>query len=212
MPSCGSCCGSPGEEEGVARSWLVNAAAVPSGRGAPRRAAAPTHGRRTGTRSRLALPPTPSSSPAPASTIRPTPRSPRPPTIGTTALRLPPALAAGRARGAVGGGASLERPLFRPACGLLQPRRSAPRAAEPAAAFTSQPPPTAPLGPPPPRCRKRLASATDTRRFQKSRRQRPTLPGRHRPSTIGAEGLNCWVRDGTRCFPLAKAAGNQGSG
>ena len=24
-------------------------------------------------------------------------------------------------------------------------------------------------------------------------------------STIGAEGLNCWVRDGTRCVPLARA-------
>ena len=35
------------------------------------------------------------------------------------------------------------------------------------------------------------------------KRRRPTLPGRCRPSTIGAEGLNCSVRNGKRCFPLA---------
>ena len=34
-------------------------------------------------------------------------------------------------------------------------------------------------------------------------RRRPTLPGGCPPSTIGAEGLNCSVRNGKRCFPLA---------
>ena len=38
-------------------------------------------------------------------------------------------------------------------------------------------------------------------------RRRPTLPGPCGPSTIGAEGLNCSVRNGKRCFPLAKATG-----
>jgi hypothetical protein len=38
-------------------------------------------------------------------------------------------------------------------------------------------------------------------------RRRPTLPGPLGPSTIGAEGLNCSVRNGKRCFPLAKATG-----
>src|SRR5438046_4816683 len=36
-----------------------------------------------------------------------------------------------------------------------------------------------------------------------SNRRRPTLPGPCRPSTIGAEGLNCSVRNGKRCIPLA---------
>ena len=39
-------------------------------------------------------------------------------------------------------------------------------------------------------------------------RRRPTLPGPCKPSTIGAEGLNCSVRNGKRCFPLAIATGN----
>jgi hypothetical protein len=34
-------------------------------------------------------------------------------------------------------------------------------------------------------------------------RRRPTLPGPEGPSTIGAGGLNCRVRDGTGCFPAA---------
>ena len=38
-------------------------------------------------------------------------------------------------------------------------------------------------------------------------RQRPTLPGRVQPSTIGAEGLNCCVRYGYRWFPFAIATG-----
>ncbi len=39
-------------------------------------------------------------------------------------------------------------------------------------------------------------------------RRRPTLPGPFGPSTIGAEGLNCSVRKGKRCFPLAIATGS----
>src|SRR5215213_7760152 len=34
-------------------------------------------------------------------------------------------------------------------------------------------------------------------------RRRPTLPGGCPPSTIGAEWLNCSVRNGKRCLPLA---------
>ena len=33
--------------------------------------------------------------------------------------------------------------------------------------------------------------------------QRPTLPHSHPCSTIGAEGLNCRVRNGNGCFPFA---------
>jgi hypothetical protein len=40
-------------------------------------------------------------------------------------------------------------------------------------------------------------------------RRRPTLPGPCEPSTIGAERLNCSVRNGKRCFPLAKATGKR---
>src|SRR5438270_357021 len=36
-----------------------------------------------------------------------------------------------------------------------------------------------------------------------SNRRRPTLLGSCEPSTIGAEGLNCSVRNGKRCIPLA---------
>ena len=36
-------------------------------------------------------------------------------------------------------------------------------------------------------------------------RQRPTLPGRIHPSTIGAAGLNFCVRNGNRCDPSAIA-------
>jgi hypothetical protein len=38
-------------------------------------------------------------------------------------------------------------------------------------------------------------------------RRRPTLPGPCGPSTIGAVGLNCSVRNGKRCFPYAIATG-----
>lgn len=39
-------------------------------------------------------------------------------------------------------------------------------------------------------------------------RQRPTLPGGLPPSTIGAGGLNCRVRNGNGCFSAAMATGN----
>jgi hypothetical protein len=42
----------------------------------------------------------------------------------------------------------------------------------------------------------------------KLKRRRPTLPGPCEPSTIGAERLNCSVRNGKRCFPLAIATAN----
>lgn len=42
---------------------------------------------------------------------------------------------------------------------------------------------------------------------EKSRR-RPTLPGGLPPSTIGAGGLNCRVRNGNGCIPAAMATGN----
>ena len=37
-------------------------------------------------------------------------------------------------------------------------------------------------------------------------RRRPTLPGGCPPSTIGAGGLNCSVRNGKRCTPAAITA------
>ena len=39
-------------------------------------------------------------------------------------------------------------------------------------------------------------------------RRRPTLPGGLPPSTIGAGGLNCRVRDGNGCDPTAMATEN----
>ena len=39
-------------------------------------------------------------------------------------------------------------------------------------------------------------------------RQRPTLPGTHVPSTIGAGGLNFRVRNGNGCDPTAITTGN----
>src|SRR5437588_543845 len=53
----------------------------------------------------------------------------------------------------------------------------------------------------------RCAAPTAHRDVKRNRR-RPTLPGPCEPSTIGAEGLNCSVRNGKRCFPLAIATGN----
>ena len=47
------------------------------------------------------------------------------------------------------------------------------------------------------------------RRPAMKNRRRPTLPGPLGPSTIGAEGLNFSVRNGKRCFPLAKATGKK---
>src|SRR6476660_2743995 len=51
--------------------------------------------------------------------------------------------------------------------------------------------------------RRRAAPKDDTCVLIK--RRRPTLPGPFGPSTIGAERLNCTVRNGKRCFPLAIA-------
>jgi hypothetical protein len=48
-------------------------------------------------------------------------------------------------------------------------------------------------------------------RHEKSRR-RPTLPGGLPPSTIGAGGLNCRVRNGNGCIPAAMATGNRALG
>jgi hypothetical protein len=42
---------------------------------------------------------------------------------------------------------------------------------------------------------------------RKKVRRRPTLPGGHPPSTIGADGLHCRVRNGNGCFPAAVATG-----
>src|SRR5215211_4264897 len=61
------------------------------------------------------------------------------------------------------------------------------------------------------RCRRRGPSTTTSRpggRLVKKNRRRPTLPGPCEPSTIGAVGLNCSVRNGKRCFPHAIATGN----
>ena len=44
--------------------------------------------------------------------------------------------------------------------------------------------------------------------LEKSRR-RPTLPGGYPPSTIGADGLNCRVRNGNGCLSAAMATGNR---
>ncbi len=45
-------------------------------------------------------------------------------------------------------------------------------------------------------------------RFSDKFWQRPTLPGRCPPSTIGAGGLNCRVREGNGCIPAAMATRN----
>ena len=62
--------------------------------------------------------------------------------------------------------------------------------------------------PPRPSAR-RQERAARRRPVCKKNRRRPTLPGPCEPSTIGAEGLNCSVRNGKRCFPLAKATGKR---
>ncbi len=75
---------------------------------------------------------------------------------------------------------------------------------------TSPPEPEHPAGhapPPTPHNDKRTARQRAIR-SQRNRR-RPTLPGPCGPSTIGAEGLNCSVRNGKRCFPLAIATGKR---
>src|SRR5262249_146280 len=98
--------------------------------------------------------------------------------------RGPPTAAAGRGRGPT------ERARAIAACPDDPARPSAPNAPR-LPAPCARPAPTGPPSGP--------ASA-----LQENRR-RPTLPGPREPSTIGAEGLNFSVRNGKRCFPLAKA-------
>jgi hypothetical protein len=70
---------------------------------------------------------------------------------------------------------------------------------------------------PPRECTGTLLVAAETRRrplqsqrpSSKKSRRRPTLPGGLPPSTIGAGGLNCRVRNGNGCFPAAMATGNR---
>jgi hypothetical protein len=50
-------------------------------------------------------------------------------------------------------------------------------------------------------------ASTGGRHLRKNRR-RPTLPGGLPPSTIGAGGLNCRVRNGNGCVPAAMATGS----
>ena len=45
-------------------------------------------------------------------------------------------------------------------------------------------------------------------RHLRKNRRRPTLPGGLPPSTIGAGGLNCRVRNGNGCVPAAMATGS----
>ena len=56
------------------------------------------------------------------------------------------------------------------------------------------------------RCMKKEAALR--RPLREKSRRRPTLPPRLQGSTIGAGGLNFWVRNGTRCGPSAMATGN----
>ena len=57
-------------------------------------------------------------------------------------------------------------------------------------------------------CKKTKAPVLWTGAFHKNTsRRRPTLPHTCACSTIGAEGLNCRVRNGNGCFPLARVTG-----
>src|SRR5437773_12101558 len=51
-----------------------------------------------------------------------------------------------------------------------------------------------------------MQRAASQRPFVQRSRRRPTLPGGCPPSTIGAGGLNCSVRNGKRCTPAAITA------
>ena len=51
-------------------------------------------------------------------------------------------------------------------------------------------------------------TGSPVRLFYEQFRQRPTLPGGLPPSTIGAGGLNCRVRNGNGCISAAMATGN----
>src|SRR6266576_3579029 len=56
--------------------------------------------------------------------------------------------------------------------------------------------------------RHEMQRAAFQRPFVQRSRRRPTLPGGCPPSTIGAGGLNCSVRNGKRCTPAAITAEN----
>ncbi len=56
--------------------------------------------------------------------------------------------------------------------------------------------------------KKRLGGARYASQPREKSRRRPTLPGGSPPSTIGAGGLHCRVRNGNGCFPAAIATGN----
>ncbi len=49
----------------------------------------------------------------------------------------------------------------------------------------------------------------ERRALSEKSRRRPTLPGGYPPSTIGAGGLNCRVRNGNGCLSAAMATGNR---
>ena len=94
------------------------------------------------------------------------------------------------------------QPCSGPARGPSPGERAQRRAERASHAARRQLPAVAPT----PAAEKRTGRPQAAHRFTKNRR-RPTLPGPCEPSTIGAEGLNCSVRNGKRCFPLAKATG-----
>ena len=58
------------------------------------------------------------------------------------------------------------------------------------------------------RARERDDARLDGGRHLRKNRRRPTLPGGLPPSTIGAGGLNCRVRNGNGCVPAAMATGS----
>jgi hypothetical protein len=123
---------------------------------------------------------------------------------------------AGAARSAHARRSAARRSIARPPRG--PDRRTAPGLGGPGAPHGLAPSPgrrtSSPLGPPltgRPECRVGMPRTTTSRpsgRLVRRNRRRPTLPGPCEPSTIGAVGLNCSVRNGKRCFPHAIATGN----
>ena len=57
-------------------------------------------------------------------------------------------------------------------------------------------------------CINAMTPASKGGRHLRKNRRRPTLPGGLPPSTIGAGGLNCRVRNGNGCVPAAMATGS----
>jgi hypothetical protein len=98
------------------------------------------------------------------------------------------------AAGATCGPCPARRPRI-PAARLLAPRR-------PGSLSHAHQPPASTL----PRQAKRAARPYRERPSSKHVRRRPTLPRGPPRSTIGAEGLNFRVRNGTGCFPFAITA------